>query len=128
MQSGMAGDISRVCAILRSKQSGCDPAQPGYDGQVEKATISQLKNRLSAYLKKVRAGAVVLIFDRDEPVARLERVDASGRVDDRIRRLEKKGVLRRPSRALRLDSLPPMPSPAKRSVVEALLEDRREDR
>jgi len=95
---------------------------------VEKATISQLKNRLSAYLKKVRAGTVVLIFDRDEPIARLERVEAYGRADERIRRLEKQGVLRRPARALRLDSLPPMPEPAKRSVVDALLEDRREGR
>jgi antitoxin (DNA-binding transcriptional repressor) of toxin-antitoxin stability system len=95
---------------------------------VEKATISQLKNRLSRYLKKVRAGEIILILDRDQPIARIERVEASGRADERIRRLEKQGVLRRPTRALRLDSLPPMPSPASRSVVEALLEDRREGR
>ena len=100
----------------------------GYDGHVEKASISQLKNRLSAYLKKVRAGAVILIFDRDQAIARLERVEASDRLDDRTRRLEKQGVLRRASRPLRLESLPPMPSPARRSVVEALLEDRREGR
>ncbi|WP_369294471.1 type II toxin-antitoxin system Phd/YefM family antitoxin, partial [Klebsiella pneumoniae] len=36
---------------------------------MEKATISELKNRLSAYLKKVRAGHTVLILDRDRPVA-----------------------------------------------------------
>jgi antitoxin (DNA-binding transcriptional repressor) of toxin-antitoxin stability system len=95
---------------------------------VEKATISQLKNRLSAYLKKVRAGATVLIFDRDQPIARLERIEASGRVDDRIRRLEKAGVVKRPTRALRLESLKPMPEPSGRSVVEALLEDRRDGR
>jgi antitoxin (DNA-binding transcriptional repressor) of toxin-antitoxin stability system len=95
---------------------------------VEKATISQLKNRLSAYLKKVRAGAVVLIFDRDQPIARLERIETSGRIDDRIRRLEKAGVVKRPRRALRLESLEPMPEPSRRSVVDALLEDRREGR
>ena len=37
---------------------------------MEKATISQLKNSLSAYLKKkVRAGQTVLILDREEPIA-----------------------------------------------------------
>ena len=95
---------------------------------MEKATISQLKNRLSAYLKKVRAGVVVVVFDRDHPIARLERIRASDRLDDRMGRLEKQGLLRRASRPLRLESLPPMPPPAKRSVVDALLEDRRESR
>ena len=38
---------------------------------MEKATISDLKNQLSAYLAKVRAGASVLILDRDQPVARI---------------------------------------------------------
>ena len=36
---------------------------------MEKATVSQLKNSLSAYLKKVRAGQTVLILDREEPIA-----------------------------------------------------------
>ncbi len=44
---------------------------------MERVTISQLKNSLSAYLKKVRAGQTVLILDRDEPIAVLERVDSS---------------------------------------------------
>ncbi|MEX1204473.1 MAG: type II toxin-antitoxin system prevent-host-death family antitoxin [Dongiaceae bacterium] len=29
-----------------------------------RATISELKNRLSAYLRKVQAGETVLVFDR----------------------------------------------------------------
>ena len=44
---------------------------------MEKATISEIKNRLSAYLKKVKAGQSILILDRDQPVARLERVGSS---------------------------------------------------
>ena len=35
----------------------------------------KIKNRLSAYLKKVKAGQSILILDRDQPVARLERVE-----------------------------------------------------
>ena len=95
---------------------------------MEKATISQLKNRLSAYLKKVRAGATVLILDRDDPIARLERVEAGARPADRIARLEKAGLVRRARRKLRLDRLSATPPTAQRSVLEALLEERREDR
>ncbi len=32
---------------------------------MEKATISKLKDNLSAYLRKVRAGHAVVIYDRD---------------------------------------------------------------
>lgn len=95
---------------------------------MEKATISQLKNRLSAYLRRVRAGATVLILDRDEPVARLERVGVGERHADRISRLEKAGVLRPGRRRLRVDRLRSPPPTARRSVLEALLEDRREGR
>src|SRR2546429_9341901 len=69
---------------------------------MEKTTISQLKARLSAYLKKVRAGQTILIFDRDEPIARLESVNAGGRAgsgEDRVVRLERAGLLRRGARA-----------------------------
>jgi len=95
---------------------------------VEKATISELKNRLSAYLKKVRAGRTILVVDRDEPIARIERIEAGGTADDRVGRLVRSGLVRRASRrldpaALRRDA----PKP-RRSVVEALLEERREGR
>lgn len=95
---------------------------------MERATISQLKNRLSAYLRKVRAGATVLVLDRDQPVARLERVEGGARPGDRISRLEKAGLLRRGRRPLRLDRLRAAPPSARSSVLEALLEERREDR
>jgi antitoxin (DNA-binding transcriptional repressor) of toxin-antitoxin stability system len=96
---------------------------------MERATISELKNRLSAYLDKVRAGGTVLIFDRDQPIARIERVDAGVRPDDRIARLERAGLLRRASQPpLTLQSLPRPAPKAKRSVVAALIEERREGR
>lgn len=95
---------------------------------MEKATISQLKNRLSAYLEKVKAGATVLVLDRDRPVARLERVEAGARPADRIARLERAGLVRRAKRPLHLARLRPAPPTARRSVLEALLEERREGR
>jgi antitoxin (DNA-binding transcriptional repressor) of toxin-antitoxin stability system len=95
---------------------------------MEKATISEVKSRLSAYLKKVKAGQAVLILDRDQPVARLDRVEAAAHPDDRLARLERKGLLRRATKsgsAAQLRGAAPKPT---RSVVQALLDERREGR
>jgi len=98
---------------------------------MERTTISQLKARLSAYLKKVRAGQTILILDRDEPVARLERVGApEGRAagDERLARLERAGLLRRATRRVSLTALREGAPRPRASVLEALLEERREGR
>ncbi|MGH7529882.1 MAG: type II toxin-antitoxin system Phd/YefM family antitoxin [Gemmatimonadales bacterium] len=99
---------------------------------MEKTTISQLKARLSAYLKKVRAGQTILILDRDEPVARLERVGGPpggpAERDDRLLRLERAGLLRRARRRVALDALRKPAARAKASVLDALLDERRSGR
>jgi antitoxin (DNA-binding transcriptional repressor) of toxin-antitoxin stability system len=95
---------------------------------MEKVTISELKSRLSAYLKKVKAGQSVLIFDRDRPVARLDRVEAAAHPDDRLARLERAGLLRRAGRPVSTAALQGQTPKSKRSVVEALLEERRAGR
>ena len=95
---------------------------------MEKVSISEIKNRLSAYLRKVRAGQVIVIMDRDQPIARLERIAGNGHHDDRLRRLEQAGLIRRArrpiGRLLRTDSAPK----ASNSVLDALLDDRRDGR
>lgn len=95
---------------------------------MEKATISQLKNRLSAYLRKVRAGQTVLIFDRNRPVARLERIQDEAHGEDRLARLELAGLVRRATSASPLAALRRAAPKAKRSVTRALIEDRRDGR
>ncbi len=95
---------------------------------MEKATISQLKDRLSAYLKKVRAGRSILIVDRDQPIARLERIEPGGAADDRIARLERAGLVRRGKGRVDPSALRRKAPRARASVLEALLEDRREGR
>lgn len=95
---------------------------------MEKATISQLKDQLSLYLKKVRAGHVVLVLDRNEPIARIERVKDEAAGDDRLVRLERAGLLRRGAAPLALAALRRKPPKARRSVTQALLEERREGR
>ena len=95
---------------------------------MDKATISELKNRLSAYLDRVRAGHSVLIFDRDRPIARLEPVEANARPDDRLAHLERAGLIRRAKTKIDLKALRRPAPRARRSVREALIEERREGR
>jgi prevent-host-death family protein len=96
---------------------------------MERATISQLKNSLSAYLKKVRGGQSVLILDRNEPIAVLERINANERPEGRLARLEQSGSIRRSRTARPLDALAATKPPrSKKSVLAALLDERRDAR
>ncbi len=95
---------------------------------MEKATISQLKNHLSSYLRKVRAGASILVLDRDEPVARLEAVARGGPASERMARLERAGLARRPTRPRRSPAALPALVRSRKSVLGALLDEREDGR
>jgi antitoxin (DNA-binding transcriptional repressor) of toxin-antitoxin stability system len=96
---------------------------------MEKATISQLKNSLSAYLDKVRSGVTVLVLDRNRPIARIERAGgADAEDDDRIANLERTGQIRRGTRRLPLELLRSDPPASSGSVLETLLDERRNGR
>ena len=95
---------------------------------MEKATISEIKNHLSAYLKKVKAGQSILILDRDQPVARLERVAREQHPDDRLSRLERAGLIRRATQPVPIKALKAAAPNAKHGVLQALMEERREGR
>lgn len=92
------------------------------------ASISETKAKLSALLDRVKAGEDVTITDRGVPVARIVPIPA-GEVDwdERLERLERQGVIRRPTKKLDLEWFLSRPLPKSReSVLEALLEERRE--
>ncbi len=92
-------------------------------------SISELKNKLSAYIDKVREGETVLVLDRGVPVAQLE--PATRLPDDqRLARLVRKGIIRPakgPPPLHLLDEPLPEAEPGV-SVLEGLLEDRRTGR
>ncbi len=95
---------------------------------MQKATVSEFRKHLSAYLEKVRAGESVLILDRNRPVARLVGVAAQGPAVDRLARLESEGLVPRALGPIAKELLEePPPKPGK-SVLEALIEERRSDR
>lgn len=93
------------------------------------ASVSEAKARLSALLDRVKSGEEVTITDRGTPVARIVPI-APADVDwgERLDRLERQGVIRRPTKPLDPDWLRSQPLvKARASVLEALLEERSED-
>ena len=98
---------------------------------MEKATVSHLKNNLSAYLRKVRAGNSVVIYDRNVPIARLERIETTDRGADRLELLSVEGVTQPPRRALTTQMVRELfgiPLTIGSGLLDALERDRSEDR
>jgi prevent-host-death family protein len=94
------------------------------------ATITELKNRLSAYIDRVKAGETILVLDRGVPVARLEPAVTSDDPSGRLERLARAGLLRAGKGkgvGEILDRDPPK-TRSGASVVEALLDERRRGR
>lgn len=93
------------------------------------ASISETKAKLSALLDRVKAGESVTITDRGVPVAQIVPLPA-GEVDwdARMQALARAGLVRLPKERLDVAKFLAMPKArASASVVEALLEERRED-
>lgn len=94
------------------------------------ASITQAKSNLSKLIKKVRHGESVLILDRNIPVARLEPLPAGSREADEatLTQLERRGLLKRGAGKLPRDFFKLPRLKFKKSLVEAVLEERREAR
>jgi prevent-host-death family protein len=94
------------------------------------ASITQAKSNLSKLIKKVRHGESVLILDRNIPVARLEPLPAGSREADEatLAQLERRGLLKRGAGKLPRDFFKLPQLKFKKSLVEAVLEERREAR
>jgi antitoxin (DNA-binding transcriptional repressor) of toxin-antitoxin stability system len=98
---------------------------------MQKATVSKLKDNLSAYLRKVRAGATVVIYDRDVPIAYIERIESSARGADRLALLRAQGLTRPARRTLSGKDLRTLLGPGLRHTArlsEALREEREQSR
>lgn len=82
----------------------CNVPGHGYYGYVKRAKIAELKNNLSRFLDQVRHGETVLVIDRDQPIAQIVplhgRPARKGADEERLTRLERRGLIRRGSGAL----------------------------
>jgi prevent-host-death family protein len=94
------------------------------------ASISDTKAKLSELLDRVKAGETITITDRGVPVAQLVPLNGGSEVDwdARLASLERRGLITRPKNEkpdLRWLLDRPLPK-SRESVLEALLEERRE--
>lgn len=87
--------------------------------------VVQLKSRLSEYLRRVKAGAELVITERGVPVAKLVPLDAAERRTTRRLRLSKTGIVR-PGRGKlpKLLQTPPSGAGVGHEVLGALLAER----
>lgn len=95
---------------------------------MERASITQVKNGLSAYIDKVKAGESILVTDRGVPVAVIEPVAGQVDWDERLARLERAGIIGRgtgtiPPEILRTRG--PKPRNGGPTTVDLVIEERR---
>lgn len=101
-----------------------------------RTNISNLKNRLSHYLRLVRAGEVVEITDRKVPLARIEAIDAFDDSDAEygwLRRMVEVGTIVAPRNKTPRSDFTLRPSEisergAYAGVLDALIEEREKGR
>lgn len=93
--------------------------------------VSELKNRLSHYLRQVRGGATLLVCDRDHVIARIEPAGGADLVADDdtqwLDDLERCGTIRRAVAPLPRAWLARRPK-IRADVVKALLAERDDGR
>lgn len=94
------------------------------------ASISEAKNRLSAYIDLVRQGTRVVITDRGRPVAELAPIThPQTAASARIAALERKGWLQRGDKSQRRDIPKPIrPRNPRLSIVDLLVLERESGR
>lgn len=97
---------------------------PGQSSHMKMAAVTDLKNRLSHYLRLVAKGESVTILDRGRPVARIVRVDTE---DSELTSLIAAGLARPPIAPLPKDFLT-RPLPRAKASVQAALSQDRDDR
>jgi prevent-host-death family protein len=99
-----------------------------YSHIMKKVSISELKSKLSQYLRYVKNGERVVVVDRNQPVAYLTPIHAGEKSSaEHLADLERRGIIRRGSGQPIKDY--PYPSGDKESgVLAALLEERRSGR
>jgi prevent-host-death family protein len=103
------------------------PDRSGYSSQMKRVSVTDLKNRLSEFLRLVKAGETVEIMERNVPIARIEPLAWRPTGDAQLDRLVRDGIVTPPSKPWddRLLALPPVP--CRGDIVQALIEERGRD-
>ena len=90
---------------------------------MKQVSVTELKNKLSAYLRLVKKGQTLEVLERSMPVARIEPAAApSG--EALLEQLAREGTVARPRKKPRKDLFKRPPIPCKGDPVKALIEER----
>jgi prevent-host-death family protein len=96
---------------------------------MKNARITELRDRLSEYLARVRKGETVIVYDRDTPIARIEPIAALDESEPEwLRNAIRRGIVRPPSIQDGALLGPPYKPDKPAHLLEALLEERRSGR
>jgi prevent-host-death family protein len=99
-----------------------------YKQCMRNVNIADLKSHLSRYLAEVRAGAEILVRDRNTPIAKLIPLTSPDDLDAEERALIAHGQLRPPEQPLPKSFFQlPGPRISRRRAVSAVLADRDDD-
>jgi prevent-host-death family protein len=95
---------------------------------MKNARISELRDKLSEYLARVRKGETVIVYDRDTPIARIDPIAGADQVPAMLLEAYRRGIVT-PARIRDGKKIPP-PMKVKEplGLLEALLEERRTGR
>jgi prevent-host-death family protein len=93
---------------------------------VKTVSISDLRAKLSAHIRRVRNGEEVLVCDRNKPVARI--VPVRFEEDEREKRLIARGVLAPPRKRRSSEKWPKPPGNISDEVMEQVWRQEREGR
>lgn len=92
---------------------------------MKQVSVTELKSRLSHYLRAVKRGEQIEVVERAIPIARIEGVDAKrASPDGHLRVLMDQGVVSAPRRRAPRGGLLASPVPCKGDPVAALVADR----
>jgi prevent-host-death family protein len=87
--------------------------------------VKEIKNNLSRYLRRIKAGEEIVITERGKPIARIIREDRGRQsIRDALFPLIEKGLVAMPSIRIAKSRLVPRELPGKQ-VSEMVVEDRR---
>jgi len=96
---------------------------------MKNARISELRDRLSEYLARVRKGETVIVYDRDTPIARIDPiVPAPKNTPKWVLDAERRGIATPPKIRDGARLPPPMKTKEPLGLLEALLDERRTGR
>jgi len=92
---------------------------------MKQVTVTELKNKLSQYLRLVKRGETVEVLHHSVPIARLTGIVKDASSDDALlERLVRDGIVTRPKRKPSRAWLKLQPIPCKGDAVRTLVEQR----